>query len=730
MNALQVLNKYFGYEEFRPMQEDIIRSVAAKKDCLVLMPTGGGKSVCYQVPALMLPGLTVVISPLIALMKDQVDALRLNGVNAAFLNSSMSAEGQNNLLNELEQGRIKLLYIAPERLNNGLNNFISFLKRLDISLFAIDEAHCISHWGHDFRPDYLLLNSLKENFPDIPLIALTATADKLTQKDIIQKLRLHKPEIFISSFNRGNIRYIIEDKDDHFNKIIDFLEQHAKDSGIIYCLSRQNTEDYAERLSDRGYNALAYHAGLEPATRSLRQEQFKKDEVRIMVATIAFGMGIDKSNVRFVIHTTLPKNIEGYYQETGRAGRDGLPAQALLFYSSGDLNKLKSFISVEGNPEQTKVYMKKLNQMAEFCSSHVCRRKFLLNYFDEAFNAPCGNCDICISGKSLPVFDGTIIAQKALSAIVRLKEKFGIGYVVNFLKGSDSKKMFDEHKYLPTFGKGAEFTVDEWKNYFRQLLDRGLIEQYGEFSVLRVTENGRDVLYNNATVELNPPKEKKAVRIESKDRYSTSGSTNYDVVLFDQLKQLRMAIANAENVPPYIVFPDTTLVELSTFLPMNYEDLPHISGFGKIKIDKYGKEFLSVINKHCKNNELSTRMNEKKSFYGVSGKNAKKEAPVSETKKITYDLYCLGTSISEIAHLRKLAEGTITEHLLHYVQTGDINVLKFVSKEKLEVISKKIDEYGDQKTSILKEVLGDDYSYIEIKAVCNYRRRNGVFLEQ
>ncbi len=730
MNALQVLNKYFGYEEFRPMQEDIIRSVAAKKDCLVLMPTGGGKSVCYQVPALMLPGLTVVISPLIALMKDQVDALRLNGVNAAFLNSSISAEGQNNLMSDLEQGKIKLLYIAPERLNNGLNNFIAFLKRLDISLFAIDEAHCISHWGHDFRPDYLLLNSLKENFPDIPLIALTATADKLTQKDIIQKLRLHKPEIFISSFNRGNIRYIIEDKDDHFNKIIDFLEQHANDSGIIYCLSRQNTEDYAERLSDRGYNALAYHAGLDPATRSLRQEQFKKDEVRIMVATIAFGMGIDKSNVRFVIHTTLPKNIEGYYQETGRAGRDGLPAQALLFYSSGDLNKLKSFISVEGNPEQTKVYLKKLNQMAEFCSSHVCRRKFLLNYFDEVYNAPCGNCDICISGKSLPVFDGTIIAQKALSAIVRLKEKFGIGYVVNFLKGSDSKKMFDEHRYLPTFGKGAEFTVDEWKNYFRQLLDRGLIEQYGEFSVLRVTENGRDVLYNNAKVELNPPKEKKAARIESKDRYSTSGSTNYDVVLFDQLKQLRMAIANAENVPPYIVFPDTTLVELSTFLPMNYEDLPHISGFGKIKIDKYGKEFLSVINKHCKNNELSTRMNEKKSFYGVSGKNAKKEAPVSETKKITYDLYCLGTSISEIAHLRKLAEGTITEHLLHYVQTGDINVLKFVSKEKLEVISKKIDEYGDQKTSILKEVLGDDYSYIEIKAVCNYRRRKGVFLEQ
>ena len=391
MKALSLLKKYFGFENFRPLQEEIINAVIDKKDCLVLMPTGGGKSLCYQIPALLSEGITVVISPLIALMKDQVDALRLNGVSAAFLNSSLDKSEQDSLMVEMKENKIKLIYIAPERLSSGLTTFISFLKTLNVSLFAIDEAHCISHWGHDFRPDYLLLSILKEKFPDVPIIALTATADKLTRGDIIEKLNLKKPQLFISSFNRSNIRYIIEEKDDHYNKILEFVNSHIDESGIIYCLSRNNTEELAEKLVDNGCHAAAYHAGLSPDVRNKRQEQFKRDEIKIIVATIAFGMGIDKSNVRYVIHSNVPKNIEGYYQETGRAGRDGLPSHALLFYSISDILKLKSFVSVDGNPEQTKIMLKKLNQMADFCSSYSCRREFLLNYFDEKFSGPCGN---------------------------------------------------------------------------------------------------------------------------------------------------------------------------------------------------------------------------------------------------------------------------------------------------------------------------------------------------
>jgi ATP-dependent DNA helicase RecQ len=341
MNSLSILKQYFGFEKFRPMQEDIVNAVARdKKDCLVLMPTGGGKSLCYQVPALMLPGITVVISPLIALMKDQVDALRLNGVKAAFLNSSQDSFTQDQLTQEIIRGGIKLLYIAPERLNAG-GDFFEFLKRLNISLFAIDEAHCISHWGHDFRPDYLTLSKLKSNFPDVPVIALTATADELTRRDILERLHLNDPEVFVSSFNRANIRYIIEEKNDHFNKLTEFLSARKEETGIIYCLSRANTEDYAEKLNEAGFNAQAYHAGLDAKTRTERQEKFKNDETKIIVATTAFGMGIDKSNVRFVVHTSMPKNIEGYYQETGRAGRDGLPSQALLFYSIGDSDEIE-----------------------------------------------------------------------------------------------------------------------------------------------------------------------------------------------------------------------------------------------------------------------------------------------------------------------------------------------------------------------------------------------------
>ena len=719
MNSLSILKQYFGFEKFRPMQEDIVNAVARDgKDCLVLMPTGGGKSLCFQVPALMLPGITVVISPLIALMKDQVDALRLNGVKAAFLNSSQDSFTQDQLTQEIIRGGIKLLYIAPERLNAG-GDFFEFLKRLNISLFAIDEAHCISHWGHDFRPDYLTLSKLKSNFPDVPVIALTATADELTRRDILERLHLNDPEVFVSSFNRANIRYIIEEKNDHFNKLTEFLSARKDETGIIYCLSRANTEDYAEKLNEAGFNAQAYHAGLDAKTRTERQEKFKNDETKIIVATTAFGMGIDKSNVRFVVHTSMPKNIEGYYQETGRAGRDGLPSQALLFYSIGDLMKLKKFAFNETSAAQTKIMMQKLERMADFCSTYKCRRKYLLNYFDEAFEAPCGNCDICLNTNTEETFDATVIAQKALSAIVRLKEKFGALYVINFLKGSATAKIYDEHKYLPTYGKGAEFSLEEWRHYFKQLQDYHYIEKYGEYSVLKITAKGKDVLFNEAKVALHPFKTKKTARTERKGKYEEVQENDYNKELFDELRKLRLALASVENVPSYVIFTDKTLVELSMYIPTEMSHLEHISGFGSVKIAKYGEQFISAINDFCRRTSTHSRMSE--ILPAVSA--PKKSISNSTTFLQSLELYQSGMSIQEIARRRNLKESTVSDHLLQFVLTGELNVLKFVTKEKLQTIQTKIEEHGNVSLTLLKEQLGEEFTYNEIKATVNYRKR-------
>ena len=719
MNSLSILKQYFGFEKFRPMQEDIVNAVARDgKDCLVLMPTGGGKSLCYQVPALMLPGITVVISPLIALMKDQVDALRLNGVKAAFLNSSQDSFTQDQLTQEIIRGGIKLLYIAPERLNAG-GDFFEFLKRLNISLFAIDEAHCISHWGHDFRPDYLTLSKLKSNFPEVPVIALTATADELTRRDILERLHLNDPEVFVSSFNRANIRYIIEEKNDHFNKLTEFLSARKDETGIIYFLSRANTEDYAEKLNEAGFNAQAYHAGLDAKTRTERQEKFKNDETKIIVATTAFGMGIDKSNVRFVVHTSMPKNIEGYYQETGRAGRDGLPSQALLFYSIGDLMKLKKFAFNETSAAQTKIMMQKLERMADFCSTYTCRRKYLLNYFDEAFEAPCGNCDICLNTKTEETFDATVIAQKALSAIVRLKEKFGALYVINFLKGSATAKIYDEHKYLPTYGKGAEFSLEEWRHYFKQLQDYHYIEKYGEYSVLKITAKGKDVLFNEAKVALHPFKTKKTARTERKGKYEEVQENDYNKELFDELRKLRLALASVENVPSYVIFTDKTLVELSMYIPTEMSHLEHISGFGSVKIAKYGEQFISAINDFCRRTSTHSRMSE--ILPAVSA--PKKSISNSTTFLQSLELYQSGMSIQEIARRRNLKESTVSDHLLQFVLTGELNVLKFVTKEKLQTIQTKIEEHGNVSLTLLKEQLGEEFTYNEIKATVNYRKR-------
>lgn len=617
MNSLQTLEKYFGYSSFRGLQERIIETVLQKKDSLVLMPTGSGKSLCYQLPALMTQGLTVVISPLISLMKDQVDALQLNGVESAFINSTQTIEEQQQVLADVNSGQIKLLYVAPERLNIPGYAFMTYLKGLNISLFAIDEAHCISHWGPDFRPDYLTLSQLKKTFPAVPVIALTATADKITRDDIVKKLELSNSALFVSSFNRPNIRYIIEKKKHHFDKLVEYLNMHAGESGIIYCLSRQNTETLSKQLNEKGFTTLPYHAGMENDLRRHHHDLFKKDEVKIIVATIAFGLGIDKSNVRYVVHTTLPKNIESYYQETGRAGRDGLVSEALLFYSAGDLVRLRMLVKVEGNAEQTKIMIKKLKQMADYCESDVCRRKQLLNYFDEDHEGNCGNCDVClgfsdvmtVTGKeknestvkekrNTPLFNGSIEAQKVLMAVWRLKGKFGTNYIIDWLRGSQSKKIWQEHKWLRGFGGGFNHTSDEWRCYIEELTELGYLEkiQQGEYTLLRVTSTAKHVMFENKKVMLHEAptaaddveEMKKIIGINNPDE-------TVDKALFEELRSLRAQIAKRLNVPAFVLFNDVTLTALTQSKPRSTAQLKVIEGFGEAKIQKYGEEFLKAI---------------------------------------------------------------------------------------------------------------------------------------
>jgi len=539
--AREILKHRFGYDAFRLNQEAAIEAVLNRKDCVVLMPTGGGKSLCYQIPALMMEGLAVVISPLIALMKDQVDALRANGVEASFLNSSQTPAEQVKVFQKVRSGELKLLYVAPERLLQSGDQFIDFLRGTNISLFAIDEAHCISSWGHDFRPEYLKLGALKREFPNIPLIALTATADKLVRKDIVDRLAIDEGEVFVSSFNRPNIYYGVEPKRNSYGQLLNFLNERKDQSGIIYCLSRNSVDSLAGDLRDEGFSAQAYHAGLDKQTRDQHQTSFLNDETKIIVATIAFGMGIDKSNVRFVVHMDLPKNIESYYQETGRAGRDGLESEALLFYSWADVTKLKGFVEVDGNSDQSSIMLKKLDVMAKFGDLKSCRRRFLLNYFSEDLAENCGKCDNCT--KEFERFDGTIIAQKALSAVYRTGQRFGLSYLVDFIRGSRAQAIRDEHKNLKTYGIGADLPKQAWFDHFKDLIEQGYIAQTeGTYPVIVLTEKSADVLSGTTKVELI----KVAVNEEKKSKLVAEVSLPYIQKLFDGLRGVRTVFATTE----------------------------------------------------------------------------------------------------------------------------------------------------------------------------------------
>ena len=702
----QTLQHYFGYNGFRLKQEEIIKNILAKKDVVVLMPTGGGKSICYQLPALLMEGVTIVVSPLIALMKDQVDALQLNGVPAAYINSSLPPSEQHDIIQQVMNNRIKLLYLAPERLV-GANPFTQYLKGVKVALFAIDEAHCISQWGHDFRPEYLVLGTLKQQFPGVPVAALTATADELTKKDIIEKLRFTDYTLFESSFNRANISYFIRPKSGHYKQITAYLNDHPEDSGIIYCLARASTEALAADLTADGFPALAYHAGLERNIREERQDKFLKDEVKIMVATIAFGMGINKSNVRFVMHADLPKNIEGYYQETGRGGRDGLPSDAILYYSIGDLIKMKKLVTIDGNEGQSAIMLQKLDQMAELCESRICRRKFLLNYFGEEAPNQCGSCDICLSEQVKT--DATVEAQKILSAVSRLQERYGTNYVVDFLRGSSTIRT--DQQSLKTYGIGKELSKDEWKLYVRELVHLGYLRQTpDEYRVLKLNEKSWSVLKGTERVELTKVTTER--KQEPERMLAQAGPP--ETMLLQVLKGVRTQLANQDHVPPYLIFSDATLVELASYLPLNLTDLAKISGFGNVKIGRYGSFFLEAVQSYCQEHGLKSRINLKAGTVKRSKPAADKD---NDTKRQTLTLFRQGKKVPEIATLRSLSVITIEAHLAFFIQTGALKVQELVAEKKVRVIIQELEQARGLALAPIKEKLGDKYSYSEIKAV-------------
>lgn len=601
---LQTLKTYFGYDSFRPLQEEIIRHILDGNDALVLMPTGGGKSICYQLPALLREGTAVVVSPLISLMKDQVEALCANGISAGALNSSNDETENAALRRACTEGRLKLLYISPEKLLAEANYL---LRDMHISLFAIDEAHCISQWGHDFRPEYAQMGILHQQFPHVPIIALTATADKITREDIIGQLHLNHPRTFISSFDRPNLSLTVKrgyQQKEKSKTILDFIARHPGESGIIYCMSRSKTESVAQMLQKQGIRTSVYHAGLSPSLRDKAQDDFINDRVQVVCATIAFGMGIDKSNVRWVIHYNLPKSIESFYQEIGRAGRDGLPSDTLLFYSLADLILLTKFATESG---QQNINLEKLQRMQQYAESDICRRRILLSYFGEIADHDCGNCDVC---KNPPErFDGTVIVQKALSAIVRTDQQIGTGVLVDILRGNMSPEVVGKgYQQLKTFAAGHDVPARDWHDYLLQMLQLGYFEiAYNENNHLKITSAGSDVLFGRATARLVVIRREEANETKrGRKRKETVPAQELPLglpntenkALFEALRKLRKRLADEEALPAYIVLSDKVLHLLSTSRPTNLEEFGNISGIGEHKKKKYGKEFINLIRKY------------------------------------------------------------------------------------------------------------------------------------
>ncbi len=709
---LSLLKQYFGYTAFRPQQAGIIRDSLAGRDVFALLPTGGGKSLCYQLPALARNGLTVVISPLIALMKDQVDALTTAGVPATFLNSSISNAEGGARLRKLNDGEYKLLYVAPERLM--LPGFIDSLKRWKTALVAVDEAHCISEWGHDFRPEYRQLATLRSRIPDVPMMALTATATDRVRSDIVNQLHLRDPAVYVASFNRPNLNYRIVPKSKAYAQLLEFLRSRKDESGIVYCQARATTEKLAAQLRFDGVPAAHYHGQMEAEERAKNQEKFLRDEVRVICATIAFGMGINKPNVRFVVHHDLPKNIESYYQETGRAGRDGLPSDCLLLFSVGDEMKQKKFISEKPNEEEQRVALEQLALMTHYAESSECRRVVLLRYFSEKFEEEnCGACDNCLAPREK--FDGTVAAQKFMSCVFRVKQKsgfaFGLNHIVEVLTGADTENVRRwGHDTLSTYGIGKEHSRNEWQGIGRELVRLGFVKQLtGQFVTLELTAEGGAALKERKAITLTRQMEAPVVKKVK------PGQIQCDEGLFDVLRDLRRKLAEERGVPSYIIFGDTSLREMARSYPVSSDEFANISGVGAKKLAEFSDVFCEAIRNHLKNNPRQTFAG------GNTGQLIRKmqrdlsPETLGDSHFVSLKMFRGGLTLEEIARERKIAVGTVAQHLSKAIELGEaVDVEKLVPKRKQAAILKAFDQFGIEALGPVKDKLGDGYDYPEL----------------
>ena len=714
------LKTYFGYDTFLPGQEEVTQRILAGQDALVLMPTGGGKSLTYQLPTLMLPGMAIIVSPLIALMQDQVNRLRTNGVAATFINSSLSPNIREARERAVLDGRVKLLYVAPERLMT-----LSFLTLLDevqqrvgISLMAVDEAHCVSEWGHDFRPEYRQLGQVRARFPQLPVMALTATATERVRQDIVNQLKLHDPYIHIASFNRPNLAYEVRPKTrDAHKELLQLLRAQPNAPVIIYCLTRKGVDELTAILKLNAINALPYHAGMSNEDRASNQERFIRDDVPVLVATVAFGMGIAKPDVRMVIHYNIPKSLEGYYQESGRAGRDGEPAQCIIFYNYGDRHKIEFMISQSEEQEQ-RVGLQQLQQVINYCESQTCRRHILLNYFGETpEHDGCDNCDNCLRSPSV-VEDHTINAQKFLSCIGRTNQRFGMRYIIDILRGANTQKIRDNnHSELSTYGIGKDLSVEQWQRLGRTLLQQGLLSESTDgFATLKFNLLSREILRSQRTFEMSVPLKPKVEYVPAKQQITQL--TPEEQLLFEHLRKMRKDLADLQNVPPYAIFPDVTLQALAHFRPLDRDLFASIPGVGEHKLAAYFAPFSDAIERYCVDHNLATNLPIPPKREQARPIVTSDTRLLSPSASITLDLYRQGISPAIIAEQRGFQLSTAMGHLSEAIEAGEVvDTSSLISDEHRQAIEYAIQQCGDSPLKPIKEFLGDEYSYGEIRIV-------------